>query len=144
MNRLLSSLAIVAVATGFTDFGTRPARAQYPGETMVYQTAVPGPPVVTYGEAYKVRYRPRKVVVRERPFAYVAPAPPIVRETRVVRPAPIVEQRVVQPAPIVERRIVQPAPVVESRVIQPAPIVESRVIQSSPVIQTRYYAPYPY
>ena len=122
MNRLLSSLTIVAVVTGFACFGAPPAQAQFPGETVVYQTVAPGPPVVTYGETYKVRYRPRKVVVRERPFAYVAPSAPVVRETRVIRPAPIVEQRIVQPAPV----------------------VESRVIQSSPVIQTRYYAPYPY
>lgn len=133
MNRLLSGLAIAAVVAGFTDFGTREARAQFPGETVVYQTAVPGPPVISYGEAYKVRYRPRKVVMKERPFAYVAPSAPIVRQTRVIRPAPVVESRVIQPAPIVEQRIVQPAPV-----------IESRVIPSSPVIQTRYYAPYPY
>lgn len=144
MIRNAARLGIVAALLGLADAGTGVARAQLPGQTVVYETAVPAPPVITYGEAYKVRYRPRKTVIRERPFAYVAPAPPVVRETRVFTPAPVVESRVVQPAPIVERRVVQPPPVVESRVIQPAPIVERRVIQPDPVIQTRYYGPYPY
>jgi hypothetical protein len=104
------------------DRGASPAGAQIAGREIVYETVVPGPPVVTYGERYKVRYRPRRIVVRERPVAYIAPSAPIVTETRFV-----------QPAPIVERRIVQPAPIVESRIIQPAPVFE-----------TRYYGPYPY
>jgi hypothetical protein len=107
---------------GFMDRRAGDARAQMPAGTVVYQTVVPGPPVVTYGERYKVRYRPRRIVVKERPFAYVVPTAPVVRETRFVQPAPIVEQRFVQPAPIIESRVVQPAP----------------------VIQTRYYGPYPY
>ncbi len=100
---------------------------------MVYETAVPGPPVVTYGERYKVRYRPWKTVIRERPVAYVTPSAPVIRETRVLQTAPVVQTRVFQPAPIVEQRLVQPAPIIERRLIQP-----------DPVIQTRYYGPYPY
>ncbi len=122
MSRTAFSVGITIAVLGLMDRGTTPVRAQIPGQEMVYQTVVPGPPVVTYGERYKVRYRPRRTVIKERPVAYIAPSAPIVRETRVV-----------QPAPVVERRIVQPAPIVESRIIQPAP-----------VIQTRYYGPYPY
>jgi hypothetical protein len=98
---------------------------------------------------YKVRYGPRRVVVKERvgrPYL-VAPAPvvaavPIVAETRVVQPAPVAVTRVVQPAPVVQTRVIRPAPIVERRLIQPAPVVETRVIQSDPVIQTQY-VPYP-
>jgi hypothetical protein len=122
MRRIAFSLGTIVVALGLTERAATPAHAQIPGQEMVYQTVVPGPPVVTYGERYKVRYRPRRTVVKERPFAFVSPTAPIVRETRFVRQAPIVE-----------RRIVQPAPIVESRVIQPAPVYE-----------TRYYGPYPY
>jgi hypothetical protein len=122
MKRTACSLGIAIAALGLMDRGAGVARAQLPGQEVVYETVLPGPPVVTYGERYKVRYRPRRIVVKERPFAYVAPSAPIVRETRFV-----------QPAPIVERRIVQPAPIVESRIIQPAPVFE-----------TRYYGPYPY
>ncbi len=35
------------------------------------------PPVVTYGERYKVRYRPWKTVVKEQLYAFVAPSAPI-------------------------------------------------------------------
>ncbi|HEY2154848.1 MAG TPA: hypothetical protein VGH33_04415 [Isosphaeraceae bacterium] len=122
MSRTACSLGIAVAVLGLTDRGAGAARAQLPGREVVYETVVPGPPVVAYGERYKVRYRPRRIVVKERPFVYVAPSAPVVTETRLI-----------QPAPIVERRIVQPAPIVESRIIQPAPVFE-----------TRYYGPYPY
>lgn len=144
MTRIAAHLGLAAALLGFAGLGTRRAQAQYPVGTVVYQTVAPGPPVVTYGERYKVRYRPRKTVIRERPVAYVTPSAPVIRETQVIRTAPVVESRVVQPAPIVESRVVQPAPIVERRVIQPAPIVERRIVQPEPVIQTRYYGPYPY
>lgn len=133
MTRIGSRLALVVALVGLANHATREARAQYPGQTTVYETVVPGPPVVTYGERYKVRYRPRKTVIRERPFAFVSPSAPLIRETRVVRPAPVVESRAYRPAPIVEQRVIQPAPIVERRFVQP-----------DPVIQTRYYGPAPY
>jgi hypothetical protein len=141
---MATRLGIAAALLGLTDFGTSRAQAQYPVGTTVYQTVAPGPPVVTYGEVYKVRRGLRKTVIKERPVAYVTPSAPIIRETQVIRPAPLVESRIVQPAPIVERRVIQPAPIIERRVVQPALIVESRVVQPDPVIQTRYYGPYPY
>jgi hypothetical protein len=141
---MATRLGIAAALLGLADFGTSRAQAQYPAGTTVYQSVTPGPPVVTYGEVFKVRRGLRKTIIKERPVAYVTPSAPIVRETQVIRPAPVVESRVVQPAPIVERRVIQPAPIVERRVVQPAPIVESRVIQPEPVIQTRYYVPYPF
>ncbi len=144
MSRIAAHLGIVAALYGLADLGTPEARAQLPGQTVVYETVSPGPPVVTYGERYKVRRGLFRTVVKERPIAYVTPSAPVVRETQVFRPAPIVESRVIQPAPIVESRVVQPAPIVESRVIQAAPIVERRYVQPDPVIRTRYYGPYPY
>ena len=121
MTRIGSRVALIVALVGLADYAAPAARAQYPGETTVYQTVVPGPPVVTYGERYKVRYRPWKTVVRQRPYAVVTPSAPVVRETRVIRPAPVVESRVYQPAPIVERRIVQPDPVIQTRYYGPAP-----------------------
>ncbi len=122
MSRTSCGLGIVIASLGLMDRGAGESRAQLPGQEVVYESVVPGPSVITYGERYKVRYRPRRIVMKERPVAYVTPSAPIVTETRFVRPAPIIE-----------RRIVQPAPIVESRVIQPAPVFE-----------TRYYGPYPY
>jgi hypothetical protein len=115
------------------DRGATPARAQMPGQTMVYETVVPGPPAVTYGERYKVRRRFGRTIIKERPVAYVTPTAPVVRETRVVQPAPIVESRVIQSAPVVERRVIQSAPIVQQQIVQPGP-----------VIRTQYYGPYPY
>lgn len=122
--------------------------AQYPvgapGEVVTYETVAPGQKTVTYGERVKVRYRPNKTVIRERPTRYVTTTPPVVRETRVVRPAPLAEQIVVQPQPVVEERWVQPAPVLERRVIQPAPVVQTRLIPQDPVVRTRYLGAPPY
>ena len=120
--------------------------AQYPaaGEVVTYETVAPGQRTVTYGERVKVRYRPNKTVIRERPTRYVTTTPPVVRETRTIRPAPIAEQVVVQPQPVVEQRWVQPAPVLESRVVQPAPVVQTRLIPQEPVVQTRYLGASPY
>jgi len=134
--------ALGAMAVATWQVGAGEARAQLPGETVVYQTVAPATRTVTYGEAYRVRSRPRKTVIKERPVAYVTTTPPVVRETRFVQPAPIVERQVVQPAPIVESHWVQPAPVLERRVIQPAPVVQTRVLQPEPVYQTRYLVPY--
>jgi hypothetical protein len=97
------------------------ARAQYPGESVVYETVAPGTRTVTYGERYVVKRKPFKTVIRERPVRYVTTTPPVVRETRVI----------------------QPAPVVETRWVQPSPVIQRRWIQSEPVIQTRYLSPYP-
>jgi len=156
MKRMLLGLGMAALsAVGVLDLGGSEARAQLPGESVVYETVAPGQRTVTYGERYRVRQGPFKTVIRERPYRYVTTTPPVVRETRVFRPAPVVQQQVFQPAPVVESRVVQPPPIVESRVVQPPPIVETRtvqpapviqnrVIQPNPVVQTRYYGPYPY
>ena len=117
------------------------AEAQVPGESMVYETVSPGYNTVTYGERVKVRRGPFKTVIKERPVAYVTRTPPVVRETRLVQPAPVVENVVVQPPPVVESVFVQPAPILERRLVQPAPVIQSRVIQRDPVVQTRYLVP---
>ncbi|WP_435016159.1 hypothetical protein TA3x_003721 [Tundrisphaera sp. TA3] len=118
------------------------SHAQYPGETVVYETVAPGTRTVTLGESYLVKEKPRKTVIKRRPTAVVTRTPPVVRETRFVQPAPVVERRVVQPAPILESRYVQPAPVLERRWVQPAPVVETRTYMPEPVYQTRYLTPY--
>jgi len=55
-------------------------------------TVVPGVPV---------RVMPRRVVIKQRRRVVMRPAvtviPPVVTETRVIRPAPVIEQRIVQP-----------------------------------------------
>ena len=109
------------------------ARAQGPGGSVVYETVAPGSRSVTYGERYVVRQKPFKTVIRERPTRFVTVTPPVVRETRFYRPAPIVE-----------RELVQPPPFVETRVVQPPPVYRQRVVQPDPVVQTRYLSPYPY
>ena len=145
MKRTLMGLGFVALsAVGALDLGAVEARAQVPGQSIIYETVSPGTRTVTYGENYVVRRKPFKTVIRERPVRYVTTTPPVVRETRVIRPAPVIEQQVFQPAPVLESRFVQPAPVVETRLVQPAPVVQRRVIQADPVIRTRYLAPYPY
>ena len=133
MRRTFLGLGIAGLAAvGALDLGTAEARAQVPGQSVIYETVSPGSRTVTYGERYVVRRKPFKTVIRERPVRYVTATPPVVRETRVIQPAPVIQQQVVQPAPVVETRLVRPAPV-----------IQQRVIQSEPVIQTRYYSPYP-
>lgn len=134
--------ALGAVAIAIWQGGASEARAQLPGETVVYETVAPATRTVTYGEAYRIRTKPRKTVIKQRPVAIVSATPPVVRETRYIQPAPIVERQVIQPAPIVESRWIQPAPVLERRVIQPAPVVQTQVIRAEPVYQTRYLVPY--
>lgn len=120
MKRMLLGLGLVA--SSLLVARESEAQAYLPGESVAYETVSPGSRTVTYGERYVVRRKPFKTVIRERPTRYVTTTPPVVRETRVI----------------------QPAPVLERRVIQPAPVIETRVIRSSPVIQTRYLAPYPF
>jgi hypothetical protein len=133
MKRMLLGMSVVTLsAVGALSLGASDARAQVPGESVVYETVQPGTRTVTYGENIKVRRKLFKTVIKERPVRYVTTTPPVLRETRVIRQAPVIQQQVVQPPPVVETRLVQPPPV-----------IQSRVIQSSPVIQTRYYAPYP-
>ena len=98
------------------------ARAQLPGQSVVYETVSPGTRTVTYGERYVVKRKPFKTVIRERPTRFVTTTPPVVRETRYYQPAPVIQETVVQPPPVVETRLIQPRS----------------------VIQTRYLAPYPY
>ena len=109
-----------------------------PSESVTYETVQPGYKSVTYGEKIKTRRFFNKKVTVEKPKRYVTYTPPVVQETRVVRPAPIAEQVVVQPAPVVEERWVQPAPVLERRVVQPPPVVQTNLIPQEPVVQTRY------
>lgn len=129
MKRMLLGLGILGLSTA----PAGEARAQMPGQSVVYETVSPGTRTVTYGERYVVKQKLFKTVIRERPTRYVTYTPPVVRETRYYQPAPVVEQTVVQPAPVVETRMVQP----------PA-MIQRRVITTDPVIQTRYLAPYPY
>ena len=135
-----SVLGTLALAAGIG--GASEARAQYPGETVVYETVAPARRSVTLADSYVVRNKPNKTVIRRRPTAYVTTTPPVVRETRYVQPAPVVERQVYQPAPVLESRYVQPAPVLERRWVQPAPVVQMRTYQPEPVIQTRYLTPY--
>jgi hypothetical protein len=110
---------------GFLGLAMAPAgeaKAQVPGQSVVYETVSPGTRTVTYGERYVVKRKLFKTVIRERPTRFVTTTPPVVRETRYYQPAPVIQQQVVQPAPVIETRLIQP----------------------NPVIQTRYVAPYPY
>ena len=133
MKRPIIGLALTgALAFGTLDLGVGSARAQVPGESVVYETVAPASRTVTYGERTKVKYRGRKTIIKEKPVAYISRTPAVVRETRYL-----------QPAPVVENVLVQPAPILESRLVQPAPIVESRYITQDPVIRTRYLAPFP-
>jgi len=114
MKRMLLGLGLLALASS-------EARAQFPGETVVYETVAPGTRTVTYGERTVVKQRLFKTVIRQRPTRYVTVTPPVVRETRYVVPAPVIQQEVVQPAPVVETRLVQPAPVIQTRYLTPYP-----------------------
>lgn len=144
MRRMLLGLGVAAIsAIGAFDRAAGQAEAQVPVESTVYETVSPGYSTVTYGERVRIRRGPFKTVIKERPVAYVNRTPPVVRETRVIRPAPVVENVVVQPAPVYESVYVQPAPILERRLVQPAPVIQSRVIQRDPVVQTRYLVPYP-
>ena len=133
-----SLMGALAIAIGHAG----EAQAQYPGESVVYETVAPATSTITYGNTYKVKNKLFKTVIKRRPTAFVTNTPPVVRETRYVQPAPIVERQYVQPAPILESRYVQPAPVLERRWVQPAPVVETRSYLPEPVIQTRYLVPY--
>lgn len=146
MKRTLMGLGIAGLAAmGALDLGAAEARAQFPAESVVYETVSPGTRSVNFGQRTTVRRGLfGGTVTRQRPVRYVTTTPPIVRETRVIRPAPVVEQEVIQPAPVLESRVVQPAPIVETRVVQPRPVIQRRVYQPEPVIRTQYYAPYPY
>ncbi len=113
MNRMLLGMGVLALsALGAPGLGVSEAVAQVPGESVVYETVAPGTRTVNYGERVKVRRGLfGKTVIKERPVRYVTTTPPVVRETRVIRPAPIIEQQVVQPAPVIESRGGQaPAP----------------------------------
>jgi hypothetical protein len=129
MKRMLLGLGFLGLSAALGG----EARAQYPGGSVVYETVAPGTRTVTYGERYVVKQRPFKTVIRERPTRYVTVTPPVVRETRLIRTAPVIQQQLVQPPPVVETRLIQPPPVYQRRVVQP-----------DPVIQTRYLSPYPY
>ena len=144
MKRTLMGLGIAGLAAiGALDLGAAEARAQFPGESVVYETVSPGARAVTYGERTTVRRGLfGGTVTRQRPVRYVTTTPPVIRQTRVIRPAPVIEQQVIQPAPVLESRVVQPAPVVETRLVQPNPVIQRRVYQPEPVIRTQYYAPY--
>lgn len=118
MKRMLLGLGLLGLSTAFAG----EARAQLPGQSVVYETVSPGTRTVTYGQTYVVKRKPFRTVIRERPVRYVTTTPPVVRETRYYQAAPVIQQQVVQAAPVVETRLIQP----------------------NPVIQTRYFAPYPY
>jgi len=144
MKRMLMGLGLSALsAVGVLDLGASSARAQVPGESVVYETVSPGMRSVTYGERVKVRRGLFKTVIKERPVRYVTTTPPVVRETRVIQPAPVIQQQVIQPAPVIEQQVIQPEPIIQTRYVQPAPVIRSRVITTNPVVQTRYYMPYP-
>ncbi len=135
MKRMLMGLGIAALsAVGFADLGASRALAQYPGETVVYETVAPATRSVTYGERYVVRQKLFKTVIRERPVRYVTTTPPVVRETRMIQSAPVVQQTIVDVPPVVETRLVQPAPVIQRRVYAPEPVIQTRY----------YYSNYPY
>jgi len=103
-----------------------PAQAQiyteYVGAPVIADEIIAAPPTVVAPAS--VRVWPRRIVVKQ--------------PRRVVVRSPIVVA-----APVVtETRLIQPAPVIERRIIQPAPIVQERVIRPSEVVQTRYIVPY--
>jgi len=86
------------------------------GEEYIAATPTVVPVVPLHVRAHRIIIKqPRRVVLRP----IVAVAPPVVTETRVIRPAPIVEQRIVQPAPVVQQRVVWPSPVVQTRAYIP-------------------------
>jgi len=108
---LLSSAASVR-AQVYTDPFVVPAIGEE--YIAVAPTVVAGVPV---------RVMPRRVVIRQHRRIVMRPAvtviAPVVTETRVIRPAPVIEQRIVQPAPVVQQRMIWPAPVVQTRAIVP-------------------------
>jgi hypothetical protein len=135
MRRMLMGLGIAAFAAiGAVDRGATEARAQVPGESVVYETVSPGMRSVTYGQRTVVRQKLFKAVIRERPVRYVTTTPPIVRETRYVQAAPVVQQTVVEVPPVAETRYVQPPTVIQQRVYAPEPVYQTRY----------YYSRYPY
>ncbi len=135
MKRMLMGLGVVASSlVGLMTLATTEARAQVPGETVVYETVSPGTRSVTYGDRYVVRQKLFKTVIRERPVRYVTTTPPVVRETRYVQAAPVVQQTVVEAPPLVETRVIQPAPMIQRRVYAPEPVIQTRY----------YYSRYPY
>ena len=146
MKRMLLGIGVVALSVaGAPGLGGSEARAQFPGESVVYETVAPGTRTVTYGEQVTVRRGLfGRTVIRERPVRYVTATPPVIQATRVITPAPVIQQQVVQPAPVIESQLIQPSPIIQTRFVQPAPVVQRVVVPSYPVIQTRYYAPYPF
>ncbi len=135
MKRMLMGLGILALSTaGLLDLGAGRSVAQIPGETIVYETVSPGTSSVTYGERVKVRRGLFRTVIKERPVRYVTTTPPVVRETRMIQPAPVVESQVIQSAPVLETRVIQPAPVLQRRIYAPEPVIRTRY----------YYSPYSY
>ena len=149
MNRRVRAVAGLVFGFGMgLVVGAAPAQAQVivgqPTESVSYDVVQPGYKTVTYGEKIKTRRFFNKTVTVEKPRRFVSVTPPVVQETRVVRPAPVTQQVVVQPEPVVQERWIQPAPVLERRVVQPPPVVQTRVIQQDPVVQTRYVGSPPY
>jgi hypothetical protein len=110
-----------AAALGMVEWGGSAARAQVPGSTVVYETVAPASTNVTYGVRTRIKNRPFRTVIKERPVAYVTRTPAVIRETRLIQPAPVVENVVVQPAPIVEQRVIRSSPIVETRTFVPYP-----------------------
>jgi hypothetical protein len=117
MKRMLFGLGLLALTTTIVS----EASAQWPGETVVYETASPGTRTVTYGERTIVKRKLFKTVIRERPTRFVTVTPPVVRETRYYQAAPVIQQSVVQPEPVLETRFIQPAPVIRTRFVGPYP-----------------------
>ncbi len=134
MKRMWMGLAITGLSIVGVGLGASEARAQVPGETVVYETVSPGTRTVTYGERTVVRQKLFKTVIRERPGRYVTTTPPVVRETRYIQSAPVVQQTVVEAPPVVETRLIQPAPVIQRRVYAPEPVIQTRY----------YYSNFPY
>ena len=148
MTRTSLVFSLLTAGGLFFSAGLTNAQAQVavagPATSTTYETITPGHRTVTYGEKIKVhRWFGKKITV-EKPKRFVTFTPPVIQETRVIRPAPIAEQIVVQPAPIVQEEWVQPAPVLERRVIQPAPVIETKYIPQEPVVQTRYLGGAPF
>ena len=141
-------LGLLTAGGLFLGAGSTTARAQVaiaaPATSLTYETVQPGYRTVTYGEKIKVhRWFGKKVTV-EKPKRFVTFTPPVIQETRVIRPAPIAEQVVIQPAPVIQEEWVQPAPILERRVVQPAPVVQTKYIPREPVIRTRYLGGAPF
>ena len=116
MSRPIIGLALtVGLSLGALDLGAGRASAQYPGESVVYETVAPASRTITYGEMTKIKHRGRWTIIKERPVAYVTRTPAVVRETRYLQPAPVLQSTIVQPAPMVETRYYAPEPVIQTR-----------------------------